>query len=310
MNDIRIVFMGTPFFASNILEGLINNNYNIVLVVTQPDKPFGRKRVLKASECKEIAMKNSIDVLCPNSLKDEYKRIFDYKPDLIITCAYGQFLPKGLLDFPKYKSINIHGSLLPKYRGGAPIQRCIMNGDKYTGISIMFMNEHMDEGDILYQNKIKIDINDTSTSLFNKMSNLGREMIIDFLPKFLNGDYIAIKQDNKLSCVAGNIKKEEEHINFNDDVEKVHNHIRALLDNPGCYFVVDDKKYKIHKSAFVADNNSTPSYIYGFENDYIKIGTNNGFILIYLIQAESKNVCNAKEFNNGLGKKIIGKQAC
>ena len=307
MNDKRIVFMGTPSFASNILEGLLNEKYNVVLVVTQPDKPFGRKKILTPSACKEVAIKNNIDVFTPNSLKEEYSKILEYKPDLIITCAYGQFLPKELLDYPTYKSINIHGSLLPLYRGGAPIQRSIMNGDAKTGITIMYMNEKMDEGDMLYQKEMAIDIKDTNTSLFDKLSKLGKEMILEFLPKFFNRDFKAIKQDHALATIARNIKKEEEFINFNDDVLKVYNHIRGLLDNPGCYFVVDNDKYKIHECFYKEDSNSKPGYIYGLEDKYFKIGAINGYIQIIKIQKESKNMCNAKEFNNGLGKQLVGK---
>lgn len=307
MNDKRIVFMGTPKFASNILEGLIDKKYNIVLVVTQPDKPFGRKGELKPSPCKEVAINNNIDVFTPSKLKEEYQRIIDYKPDLIITCAYGQFLPKELLDAPLYKSINIHGSLLPKYRGGSPIQRSIINGDRETGITLMYMNEKMDEGDILTQESLSIDIKDTNTTLFSKLSDLGLKMILELLPKVFNNELNPIKQDNSKASIASNLTKEDEHITFNGDVLSVYNHIRGMLDNPGCYFMVDGIKYKIHEVFYKESNNTKPSYIYGLESDSFNIGTNNGFINILKIQKEGKNIMTSKEFNNGSGKNLVGK---
>ena len=307
MTDKRIVFMGTPKFASNILKGLIDKKYNIVLVVTQPDKPFGRKGGLKPSLCKEVALEHSIDVLTPLSLKEDYKKIIDYKPDLIITCAYGKFLPKELLNFPVYKSINIHGSLLPKYRGGSPIQRSIINGEKETGITLMYMNEKMDEGDILFQESLPIDIKDTSTTLFDKLSDLGLKMILDFLPKLFNGDVNPIKQDHTKATIASNLNIDDEHINFYNDVLSVYNHIRGMLDNPGCYFIVDNVKYKIHEAFYNESTNTKPSYIYGLDGDSFNIGTNNGYIQILKIQKEGKSVMSSKDFNNGVGKSLVGK---
>ena len=151
--------MGTPSFAADVLEGLISAGYNIVLVVSQKDKEVGRKKILTPSKVKEMALKYNLPVFTPDKIRKEYLEILKYEPDLIITSAYGQIIPKELLDYPKYKCINTHASLLPKYRGGAPIQRAIINGEKETGMTIMYMNEKMDEGDILVQEKIDIDIN-------------------------------------------------------------------------------------------------------------------------------------------------------
>ena len=307
MNNERIVFMGTPGFASNILKGLIDNKFNVVLVVTQPDKPFGRKGELKPSPCKEVSLANSIDIFTPLKIREDYQKIIDYKPDLIITCAYGQFLPKELLEAPLYKSINIHGSLLPKYRGGSPIQRSIINGDKETGITLMYMNEKMDEGDILSQESLPIDIKDTNTTLFNKLSDLGLKMILDSLPKLFNNELTPIKQDNSKATVAKNLTKEDEHINFDDDVLSVYNHIRGMLDNPGCHFIVDNTKYKIHEAFYENKDNTKPRYVYGLNGDSFDIGTNNGVIKIYKIQKEGKNIMTSKEFNNGVGKNLVGK---
>lgn len=306
MSDYRVVFMGTPEFASNVLEGLFNANYNIVGVVSQPDKEVGRKRVLTPSPCKLCAIKHNIKVFTPNKIKQDYKDILDLDPDLIITCAYGQIIPKELLDYPKFKCINTHGSLLPRGRGGAPIQHALIDGDIKTGISLMFMNEKMDEGDILYQKEILIDDLDTNTTLFNKLSNLALEMLLEFLPKYFNNDYKSTKQDNSLATYTYNLTKEDEFISFNHDTKTVYNHIRGLLDNPGCYFKVNNKKYKILKAHYEICDVNDSNYIIGLEKDYYRINAINGFIKIYSIKPEGKNEMDGKSFFNGQGRNLVG----
>ena len=217
----RIIFMGTPDFAANVLKGLIEAKYNIVGVVSQADKKVGRKQVLTPSAVKSVALEYNLPIFTPFSIKDDYQDILDLKPDLIITCAYGQFIPSVLIDYPKYKAINIHGSLLPKYRGGAPIQYSIINGDKKTGISIIYMTKKMDAGDILYTKEIDIDINDTNASLFNKLSEVAKDSILDFLPDFFKGNFNRIPQKEEEVSFAYNLTKQDEYINFNDDVLKV-----------------------------------------------------------------------------------------
>ena len=303
--DIRIVFMGTPEFASNVLKGLVENNYNIVGVVSQPDKEVGRKRILTPSPVKEMALNYGLKVLTPVKIRKEYEEVLSLEPDLIITCAYGQIIPKELLDYPKYKCINTHGSLLPKGRGGAPIQRSIMNGEDKTGITIMFMNEKMDEGDILYQEEIPIDIHDTNATLFNKLSNLALDMLLKFLPEYIKGNYKAIKQDNAEATYTYNITKEEEFISFNEDVKKVYDHIRGLLDNPGAYFVANDKKYKLISVDFEYCNDTDAGLIRGLENNYFRIDAVNGFIKVLKIKPEGKNEMDARAFFNGAGRSLV-----
>ena len=303
--DIRIVFMGTPEFASNVLKGLVENNNNIVGVVSQPDKEVGRKRILKPSPVKEMALNYGLKVLTPVKIRKEYEEVLSLEPDLIITCAYGQIIPKELLDYPKYKCINTHGSLLPKGRGGAPIQRSIMNGEDKTGITIMFMNEKMDEGDILYQEEMPIDIHDTNATLFNKLSNLALDMLLKFLPEYIKGNYKAIKQDNAEATYTYNITKEEEFISFNEDVKKVYDHIRGLLDNPGAYFVANDKKYKLISVDFEYCNDTDAGLIRGLENNYFRIDAINGFIKVLKIKPEGKNEMDARSFFNGAGRNLV-----
>ena len=307
-NKQRIVFMGTPQFAADILAGLFADGYNIVAVVSQPDKEFGRKKVLKPSQVKMKALELGIPVLTLRKVRYEYEEILAYEPDLIITSAYGQIIPKELLEYPKYKCINTHGSLLPSYRGGAPIQRAIINGDKQTGITIMYMNEKMDEGDVLYQKAIDIDIHDTASDMFNKLSVLALSMLREFLPELFAGKVNPVKQDNDKASYAYNLEKELEHIAFNDGVLNVYNHIRGLLDNPGAYVMIKDRKYKLEKVFFEYADDADASVFKGLEKDYLRLDALNGFIMVYMIKPEGKNSMDAKSFYNGAGRNLIGEK--
>lgn len=303
MKDLRIVFMGTPAFASNILEGLLSNGFNIVGVVTQPDKEVGRKRILTPSPVKEVALRHNLPVIQPRKIREDYQEIIDLNPELIITSAYGQIVPEVILNYPKYHCINTHGSLLPKYRGGSPIQRSIMNGDEYTGMTIMYMSKGMDEGDIIKQEKLKIELDDTNTTVFKKLSDLALKMLLEL---DIN-DISPIKQDESLVTYAYNLTKEDEYINFNDDVLSVYNHIRGLLDNPGAYSILDNKKYKFHKVRFLNKENDLPGKVLGLNDNALEITCLNGSILVDEIQPEGKNKMNAKDFYNGAGKTLVGK---
>ena len=298
--------MGTPKFAADILLGLYEAGFNIVGVLCQPDKPIGRKKVLTACEVKLQAHQINIPVLQPDRIKKDYEEVLALKPDLIITSAYGQIIPSKILDYPKYGCINTHGSLLPKYRGASPIQTAIINGDSQTGMSIMYMNEKMDEGDILYQRSIDIDINDTSSTLFNKMSKLALDMLIEFLPKLFDNNINPVKQDHTKASYTKLLDKSIEHIHFDDDVLKVYNHIRGLLDNPGCYFTINEKRYRIEKAFFEYDDNVDSNTFIGLENDYLRIDCQNGFIKIYNIKPEGKNTMDGKSFYNGVGRNLVG----
>ena len=213
MSDKRIVFMGTPEFAVPVLNELIKN-YNVVLVVSQPDREKDRKGNLLMTPTKKLAIDYNIDVYQPTKIKEEYEKILNYKPDIIITCAYGQILPNEILNYPKYGCINVHGSLLPKYRGGAPIHHAIINGEKETGITIMYMDSKMDSGDIIYQSKIVIGDNDNLDKIYKEMSFLGARTLLEILPQIFEGTNSRIKQDETLVSFGLNITKEEEKIDF------------------------------------------------------------------------------------------------
>ena len=304
----KIVFMGTPLFAASILEGLIEAGFSIVGVVCQPDKEYGRKRELRACEVKETALKHGIPVFSPIRIRNDYQEILDLQPDLIITSAYGQIIPKELLAAPKYGCINTHGSLLPAYRGASPVQTAIMNGDDETGITLMYMNEKMDEGDIIAQKRIDIDIHDTNTTLFHKLSDLSLKMLKETLPLLFAGKIEAIPQDPGKATYCHKLDKEIEHITFNEDARAVYDHIRALLEEPGCYFKIADKKYKIEKAFYSLIENSEPGLFKGLEKDYLRIDASDGFIMVYQIKPEGKNSMDAKAFYNGVGRRLMGEQ--
>ena len=210
---IKTVFMGTPQFALPILDTLIKNT-EVVLVVTQPDKYVGRKKVLTFSPIKEKALENHILVFQPIDIKDDYEEIKKYHPDLIVTCAYGQIVPKEVLDIPRCGCINVHASLLPRYRGGAPIHYALLNGDKETGITIMYMDIGMDTGDMIDMMSIPIDDNDTLGTLSDKLSRLGAQLLEKVLPEIIAGTNQTIKQNAQAASYAPTTKRQEEHLDF------------------------------------------------------------------------------------------------
>ena len=304
---MKIVFMGTPDFAVKPLEVLIEK-YDVCLIVTQPDKEVGRKKEIKFSPVKEVALKNNIDIFQPSNIRNEYEEILKYEPDLIVTCAYGQIIPKKLLDYPKYRCINIHASLLPKYRGGAPIHRAIINGEKETGITIMYMDEKMDSGNILYQKKLDIDYLDDVGSLFDKLSILARETIDEFMPKFLEGDFTEITQNDEDVTYAYNISKEDELLSFDDTALNVYNKVRGLCPWPMSYAFLENKKVKIIKAEIGKSNKDGVSgEIINVYKDSIGVKVKDGEILITYLQEEGKKKMDTKTYLNGVHEDLIGK---
>ena len=304
MKNLRIVFMGTPEFSMCVLNKLIEEKYNIVGCVTQTDKPVGRKKIMTMSPVKTLALKNHINVLQPKNIKEEYQMVLDLKPDLIITCAYGQIIPKVILDYPKYECINVHASLLPKYRGGAPIHHAIINGEKQTGITIMKMVSKMDAGDTLISKAIDIDINDTTASLFDKLMVVASELLVDSLPAYLNGSLKPNKQDESLVSYAYNIARSDEYINFNRDVLVVYNHIRGLISWPIGNSLINGLRIKFYDVEYEVDNSSIPLKVYGLKEGKLKIGTIGGFIYINILQVAGKKKQSASEFYNGYKNKL------
>ena len=306
---MNIVYMGTPEFSVGPLRELVKK-YNISMVVTQPDKKVGRKQEIKYSPVKEFALENNIEVFQPEKIREDYQKILDKNPDLIITCAYGQIIPKEILDFPKYKCINIHASLLPKYRGGAPIHHSIINGDEYTGVTIMYMDTKMDSGDILYQEKIKIEDTDNVGTMFEKLSELGSKMIIDSLPKIIDGSIKPIKQNEDEVTYAYNISKEDELIDFNNTSKDIFNKIRGLNPFPVSYALLDGKRVKFYSSRIGTSNkDGKVGEIINIYNDGIGVKTTDSEIIITELQFEGKKKTTATEYLNGIHNKdsLLGK---
>lgn len=239
--------MGTPQFAVPILQSLIDQHYDVKAVVTQPDRRVGRKHVLTASPVKQLAVEHQIEVLQPEKINhsDEMQRVIDIKPDLIVTAAFGQFLPTKLLDAAKVAAINVHGSLLPQYRGGAPVQYAIMNGEQETGISIIYMVKKMDAGDILAQKAIPIEKNDDTGSMFDKLSLLGRDMLLETIPALLNGTVTPVAQDETKVTFAPNIASEEEQIDINTSAVQIDCKVRALRPFPIANINLDGLRTKL-----------------------------------------------------------------
>ena len=302
MKKCRVVFMGTPDFCVPVLLGLIEN-YNVIGVVTQPDKIVGRKKEIEFSPIKKVALENNILVLQPEKVKVDYQSIVDLKPDIIVTCAYGQIIPKELLDYPKYGCINVHASLLPKLRGGAPIHRAIINGEKTTGITIMYMDVGMDSGDIITQEEIEITSDMNVEVLHDKLSIIGRDLLLKTLPDILNNNIRRIKQDESLVTFAKIIKREDEILDFNDTTENVYNKIRGLSPFPGSYSLLDGKIVKIYKAR--KEKNLTkriPGDIVTIYKDGIGVKTLDGEIVIEELKLEGKKRVSAKDFLNGINK--------
>ena len=308
MKDLKVVFMGTPTFSVPLLEALIDNT-NVVMVVSQPDREKDRKGNLLPTPIKEVAIKHNIMLFQPTKIKDEYQKIIDANPDIIITCAYGQIIPEALLKFPKYKCINVHGSLLPKLRGGAPIHHAIIDGEKETGITVMYMDQKMDAGDIISQRKIKIEDDDNLDSLYEKMSYLGRDLLMDTLESIIDGTNNRYKQDKKKVTYGLNITKADERINFDRSGLEIQNLIRGLSTVPGAYCLMDGKRLKIYKSILTDIPSTYPAgTIEDIDKTGIYVSTVDNLIKFIDIKLEGKNRCLVSNFINGIKvEEYIGK---
>ena len=304
----RIIFMGTPEISSHVLEGLILDGYNIVAVIAQPDRPVGRKKILTPVPTKVVAEKYNIPVYQPVKIRKEYEFVNELKPDLILTLAYGQIVPQGLLDIPTLGCINLHGSLLPKYRGAAPIQYALLNNEKVTGMTLMKMVKEMDAGEMYMTEEVNIDEEDNSTSLFIKMGEAALTLAKKALPLYLEGKLPGIPQDESLVTFAPSIKPEEEKIDLSKTKEEIFGQIRALSDVPGAYLYLDNLEIKIYKAKIIS------SEIVGEVGEIVKadktglyLQANNGLLALLDLQKEGKNRMDYKSFING-NQNILGQK--
>lgn len=307
---MKIVFMGTPQFSVGILEA-VHKEYGVSLVVTQPDKKVGRKQVVTMSPVKEKAIELGIDVFQPKSIRQDDSKIIDLNPDLIITAAYGQFIPSSVLDTPRLGAINVHGSLLPELRGGAPIQRSIKRNYAETGITIMYMAMKMDSGDIIAQRSIPIEKDDTSGTLFEKLSIVGKHLLIDTLPSIIDGSARRIKQDESKVTYAYNLNKEEEHLDFSLTKELLDCQLRAFLPEPACYVLIDSLRLKIRKYQVVEapldETHKTlqNGTIVSLQKRSFRVKVQNGYLDVLEVQLAGKKTLPVIQFLNGAGRKLI-----
>ena len=302
MNNLKVIFMGTPEFCVPILKKLIDN-YNVIAVVTQPDKEVGRKKEIIYSPIKEVALENNIKVLQPVKIREEYEEIISLNPDIIITCAYGQIIPEAILNNPRLGCINVHASLLPKLRGGAPIHKAIIYGYDKTGITIMYMDKGMDTGDMISKCEVKIDDNDTAETLHDKLQKVSVDLLMETLPKIINGTSKREKQNDEEATYAYNVSREEEHIDFNRPSKEIYNQIRGLNSWPGAYAILDDKNIKIWSSKIIDNKyNKEPGTIINITKEGIEVATKDGGILITELQIPGKKKLLIKDFINGIKK--------
>nr|WP_217434969.1 methionyl-tRNA formyltransferase [Marinifaba aquimaris] len=315
---LNIIFAGTPDFAARHLSALLDTEHNIVAVYTQPDRPAGRGKKLQASPVKQIALDNDIPVFQPESLKDEAAQaeLSALNADIMVVVAYGLLLPKVVLDTPRLGCINVHGSILPKWRGAAPIQRSIWAGDKETGVTIMQMDVGLDTGDMLHIEKTAIDAADTSASMYEKLAQSGPVALIECLALIEQGKVNAEPQDDALATYAKKLSKEEAEINWQTDAEFIERCVRAFSPWPCSYFLLNDDKgkaqtIKVHQASVLAsDNKRQPGTILQADKNGIAIQTSKDALLLQTIQLPGKkpvsvaDALNARADWFSLGKNI------
>ncbi len=303
----KIIFMGTPEISAYVLEGLISNGFNVVALIAQPDRPVGRKKILEPVPTKAVANKYNIPTYQPERIRKDYEFVRDIAPDVIVTLAYGQIVPQGLLDIPTRGCINLHGSLLPKYRGAAPIQYALMNNDKVTGMTLMKMVKEMDAGEMYAKEEVVIEEDDNSTSLFKKMGEAALRLILRTLPDYLDGKLPGVPQDDSLVSFCPTIKPEEEKLDINGTKERFFGLVRALSDVPGAYCYLDENKLKIYKCKIVSDEiKGNVGEIVKADKSGLEVQLNNGIVSILELQKEGKNRMDYKSFLNG-NQGLLGK---
>lgn len=302
----KIVFMGTPQFAVPVLQMLLDEGYEVAAVVTQPDRPVGRKRVLTPTPVKELALQHHIPVWQPEKLRtsETVQQIQELAPDLIVTAAYGQILPKAVLDVPTHGCINVHGSLLPAYRGGAPIQRSIMNGEPKTGVTIMYMAEGMDTGDMLTRVEVPITDADNAGTMFERLSHEGAELLRRTLPDLLAGKLQAVPQDHEAATYAPNLKREDERVDWSRSSRELFNQVRGLVPYSGAFTTWNDEVFKIWATELPADqaakkSDAVPGTVLSVNEQAIEVKTGDGSLLLTEVQPAGKKAMQVRDFVRG-----------
>ena len=298
----KIVFMGTPAFSAPILRMLVEQGYEVTLVVTQPDRPVGRKKILTPTPVKEQALALDLPVYQPERLKDpeQAQKILDLKPDLIVTAAFGQILPTAILEAPKLGAINVHASLLPEYRGGAPIHQAIIDGKKETGVTIMYMVDRLDAGDIISQTTVPIEEMDHTGSMFEKLSIAGKELLQETLPSIIDGTNARTPQDEERVTFARNISREQERMDWNKSARELYNQVRGLHPWPVAFTSLGGTNVKIWW-AELADSakSSQPGEVLELTEDAIIVQTGDGALAIKELQPAGKKRMTAQDYLRG-----------
>ncbi len=305
MKNLKVIFMGTPEFAVPILEKLIEKT-NVIMVVTQPDKLVGRNKVLQAPPIKKVASSHGIKVYQPNKIALEYDEILKEEADIIITCAYGQIIPEIVLTQPRLGCINVHASLLPKLRGGAPIHHALIDGEIKTGVTIMYMSKKMDQGDIITQSSYTIKNTDNVGTLHDILSLMGSELLIETLPTIINGTNKRVPQNDSEATYAWTIKREEEKLDFNRSAIEVYNQVRGLYPWPLANTIINGVEVKILE-CFIGEKDSylSSGTIVEINKDNIGICTKDKIIYITKVKPFGKKEMSAKDYINGLNKDKI-----
>lgn len=309
MNNPRIIFFGTPEFGMRILKTLIDEKYNVVAAVSQPDRPMGRKHLIEPTPVHALCNEHGIPCLQPEKLSLAKEEIDQYQPDLILTCAYGQFIPSSILAIPALGCVNIHPSLLPKYRGGAPIQHAVMNGEKETGVCLMQMVKAMDAGVVYACEHLPIGEDETFSELNARLIELSIKMMKEALPKYIAGELPGVPQDEAGVIIAPNISREEEQVHFQDEpLDVLYNHIRGLIDWPIAYGMLEGVRIKFYKVRKENGTQSSPAgTVLGFADHAMTVACRGGILKVYELQMEGKKRMDADAFANGSGRELIGK---
>ena len=307
MEKINVIFMGTPKFAVPILQVLIDT-CNVLMVVCQPDKPVGRKKEIVYSPIKELALKNNIEVFQPERIRKEFEPVVNKNADLIVTCAFGQIIPSEILDNPRLGCINVHASLLPKLRGGAPIHKAIIEGYEKTGITLMYMDEGMDTGDMITTSEYIIKDTDTVGILHDELMSIARDLLIATLPDIIAGTNGREKQNNDEVTYAYNIKREEERLDFNGSCISVYNKVRGLNPWPLSNMILDNEEIKVLECFFAITSKTVPGMIVEIKKDAIGIGAEDGIIYLTKIKPFGKKEMLVSDYLNGIDREeLLGK---
>jgi methionyl-tRNA formyltransferase len=300
---LNIVFMGTPEFAVPSLLQMLKNGYNVAGVVTQPDRPKGRKRELAPPPVKIAALEAGLPVMQPERLRhpDAVAELAKWRPDLIVTAAYGQILPKTVLDMPPLGCINVHASLLPKYRGGAPIHHAIMNGERVTGVTIMYMAEGLDTGDIISKVEVPIGDDDNVGTMFEKLAHAGAELLIETLPKIMSGQAERVPQDESQATYAPNITREQERIDWNRTAVQLFNQVRGMNPWPVAHTIWNGEVLKIWECRAASEEKAAgrPGEVLSVKPTGIDVACGSGVLTITRLQPAGKKAMDAADFVRG-----------